>query len=95
MSRIGRTSWLTAVPFALALSVTSCALADGIVTAAAGVEPVAPDQEMTFLDQWRSHISGFVGYAPAAAAADVTEALRHNAETLVGAIDSFSGAFVH
>jgi hypothetical protein len=95
---------------------------------AAGVGSVAPDQESTFLEQWRSHISDFVDYALAAAAgdeagkqlqlddlnayrasagqffaditggalaaADVAEALGHHAETLAGAIDSFSGALV-
>jgi hypothetical protein len=95
---------------------------------AAGVGSVAPDQESTFLEQWRSHISDFVDYALAAAAGDeagkqlqlndlnayrasageffaditggalaatdVAEALGHHAETLAGAIDSFSGALV-
>jgi hypothetical protein len=104
----------------------AAALDENSADIAAGVGSVAPDQEMTFLEQWRSHISDFVDYALATAAADepgkqeqlddlnayrasageffsditggalaaadVTEALGHHAETLAGAIDSFSGA---
>jgi hypothetical protein len=106
----------------------AAALDENSTQIAAGVGSVAPDQEMTFLEQWRSHISDFVDYALAAArgdqagkheqlddlnayrasagqffsdvtggalaAADVTEALGHHAETLAGAIDSFSSALV-
>jgi hypothetical protein len=106
----------------------AAALDENSAGIAAGVGSVAPDQEMTFLEQWRSHISDFVDYALAAAggdeagkqqqlddlnayrasagqffseiiggalaAAEVTEALGRHAETLAGAIDSFSGALV-
>ena len=106
----------------------AAALDENSTEIAAGIGSIAPDQEMTFLEQWRSHISDFVDYALAAAgsdeagkqeqlddlnayrasagqffsdvtggalaAADVTEALGHHAETLAGAIDSFSGALV-
>ena len=106
----------------------AAALDENSADIAAGVGAVAPDQEMTFLEQWRSHISDFVDYVLAAAggdeagqrqqlddlnayrvsagqffsdltggalpAADVTEVLGHHAETLAGAIDSFSAALV-
>jgi hypothetical protein len=106
----------------------AAALDENSTEIAAGVGSIAPDQQMTFLEQWRSHISDFVDYALAVArgdeagkqeqlddlnayrvsagqffsditggalaAADVTEALGHHAETLAGAIDSFSGALV-
>jgi hypothetical protein len=118
----------TAGPDSAEFTAAAAALDENSVDIAAGIGSVAPDHEMTFLDQWRSHISDFVNYAVAAAAgdetakqqqlddlnayrasagqffsditsgalaaADVTEALRHYAETLAAAIDSFVGAFV-
>jgi hypothetical protein len=48
----------------------AAALDENSADIAARVGSVAPDQEMTFLDQWRSHISDFVDYALAAAASD-------------------------
>jgi hypothetical protein len=60
----------TAGPDSAEFEAAAAALDQNSADIAAGVGSVAPDQEMTFLDQWRSHISDFVDYALAAASGD-------------------------
>jgi hypothetical protein len=60
----------TAGPDSAEFEAAATALDQNSTDIAAGVGSVAPDQEMTFLDQWRSHISDFVDYALAAASGD-------------------------
>jgi hypothetical protein len=105
MSRIGRRAWLTAVAFAAGIA--EGAVIDGD-PASPAADLRSTLTALLIEHVYLSGIVVATAYATAlnsaevqaAAAAldrnsvEVTEALGHHAETLAGAIDSFSGALV-